>query len=191
MENNQIERYMLYLDNQLFATKDANKILTLSRDKTSTKEIIIRDVRVSKNFIELDISVSKGELQSIIDLLTEIGKLNEIINIKERTLKKEEAIEKGIDFFNNERYWLSHEVLEGVWKRTFNWEKELLNGLILIAAAFVHHQKNDDERCLSILERAMKKLINIDGKYHEINIDLIKSNIKKILNEKKIFRFTI
>lgn len=191
MENNQIERYMLYLDNQLFATKDANKILNLARDKTSTKEIIIRDVRVSKNFIELDISVSKVELQSIIDLLTEIGKLNEIINIKERTLKKEEAIEKGIDFFNNERYWLSHEVLEGVWKRTFNWEKELLNGLILIAAAFVHHQKNDDERCLSILERAMKKLINIDGKYHEINIDLIKSNIKKILNEKKIFRFTI
>jgi len=182
---------MLYLDNQRFATNDANKILTLARDRTSTKEIIIRDVRVSKKFIELDISVSKKELKSTIDLLIEIGKLKEIINIKDRTLRKEEAIEKGIDFFNNERYWLAHEVLEGVWKRTSDWEKELLNGLILIAAAFVHHQKNDDERCLSILERAMKKLINIDGKYHEINIDLIKSNINKILKEKKIFRFTI
>ena len=53
MENNQIERYMLYLNNQLFATKDANKILTLAREKTSSKEIIIRDVRVSNNFIEL------------------------------------------------------------------------------------------------------------------------------------------
>jgi predicted metal-dependent hydrolase len=86
---------------------------------------------------------------------------------------------------------LSHEVLEGVWKRSSGLEKDLLNGLILIAAALVHDQKNEKEICISILDRATRKLFGIHGKYYEIDMDLIKNNIKKILKEKKIFKFNL
>lgn len=191
MKNN-LERYMVYLNNQQFSPSDANFILSLARNKISTKEVIIRDVRISDNFIELDISIHKEEkVENIISLLTEIGKLDEIITIKERSLSKEEAINKGVELFNNERYWLSHEVLEGIWKRSSGSEKELLNGLILIAAAFVHFQKNEEDRCISIFGRAMTKLININGKYYQIDVDLIKNNLSRILNKKKIFKFSI
>lgn len=183
---------MVYLNNQRFSPSDANFILILARNKTSTKEVIIRDVRISDRFIELDISIHKEEnVDDILSLLTEIGKLNDIITIKERSLRKEEAIKKGIELFNDERYWLSHEVLEGIWKKSLGVEKELLNGLILIAAAYVHYQKNEEERCISIFGRAMSKLINIDGKYYEIDIDLIKNNLSRILNGEKIFKFSI
>jgi hypothetical protein len=178
---------MIYLNNQGFSSSDAYFILTEARNKTKTKEIVIRDVRVSKNFIELDISIKRENVQSVINLLNEIGGLNEIIKIKERSLKKEEALQKAIELFNNEKYWLSHEVLEGVWKRSSGLEKDLLNGLILIAAALVHDQKNEKEICISILDSATRKLCGIHGNYYEIDMDLIKNNIKKILIEMKIF----
>jgi hypothetical protein len=87
---------MIYLNNQGFSSSDAYFILTEARNKTKTKEIVIRDVRVSKNFIELDISIKRENVQSVINLLNEIGGLNEIIKIKERSLKKEEALQKAI-----------------------------------------------------------------------------------------------
>ena len=37
-------------------------------------------------------------------------------------------------------------------------EKELIQGLILVAAALVHYQKYENVVCLSVLGRALKKL---------------------------------
>ncbi|HEX5981346.1 MAG TPA: DUF309 domain-containing protein, partial [Nitrososphaeraceae archaeon] len=68
----------------------------------------------------------------------------------------------------------------------------LLNGLILICAAFVHFQKNENNICFSILERAMVKFLNLkDSNYYGINIDKIKIIIREILENKKILTFKI
>ena len=52
-------------------------------------------------------------------------------------------IDHAIFLFNIERFWKSHEVLEGIWKESLGIEKRILNGIILIDAAFVHYQKNE------------------------------------------------
>ena len=52
-----------------------------------------------------------------------------------------------------------HEVLEGLWKISTGGEKDLLNGIILVAAAMVHFQKNEIGIGISILKRAMVKLM--------------------------------
>ena len=41
-------------------------------------------------------------------------------------------------------------------------EKDLVQGIILVAAAFVHHQKFEDDICSSIFSRALEKLNNSD-----------------------------
>ncbi|MGE5706190.1 MAG: DUF309 domain-containing protein [Nitrososphaerales archaeon] len=185
-------RFMVYLNNQQFSSLDANFILKNARKSVGSYDIIVRDCRVSRFFIELDISIPKEEkIENIIDLLKEISSLKEFVEVKERVYKKKEAIERSIQLFNEEKYWWSHEVLEGIWKIASGSEKELLNGLILVSAAFVHDQKNEKEISLSILQRALIKLFSSSGTYYAINVDIIKEKIKNIIENKQISRFTI
>jgi len=186
-------RFMVYLNNQQFSSLDANFILKKARKSVGTYDIIVRDCRVSRFFIELDISISKEEkIENIIDSLKEISSLKEFVEVKERVFKKkEEVMERAIQLFNEEKYWWSHEVLEGIWKIASGSEKELLNGLILVAAAFVHDQKNEKEISLSILQRSLTKLSSSSGTYYAINVDIIKEKIKNIIENKQILRFTI
>ena len=187
-----MNRFMVYLNNQQFSPLDANFILKKARKSVGTYDIIVRDCRVSRFFIELDISISKEEkIENIIDLLKEISSLKEFVEVRERVYKKKEAIERSIQLFNAEKYWWSHEVLEGIWKIASGSEKELLNGLILVSAAFVHDQKNEKEISLSILQRALIKLFSSSGTYYAINVDIIKEKIKNIIENKQISRFTI
>ena len=72
------------------------------------------------------------------------------------------------------------------WKR-----KRLLNGIILVAAALVHYQKNENEICLSIFCRALEKIGNATGKYHKIDIDALRNKISNMIRTGIIETFTI
>jgi uncharacterized protein len=61
----------------------------------------------------------------------------------------------------------------------------------LVAAALVHYQKDQDKICLSVFERALKKLKKASGIYHNINIDNLKNNVKQICASEKIATFAI
>ena len=162
MNKHNLYRYMVYLDNPQFVPIDADLILKKSRELTNSLDIIIRDCRIASDFIELDLSIEKKEIiDKILNLLKKISSIKEIIEVKERHLSKEEAITRAIVFFNDEKYWWSHEALEMVWKEASGHEKQLLNGLILICAALVHFQKNENNICFSILERSMIKFLNV------------------------------
>lgn len=194
MSKHNLYRYMLYLDNPQFLPTDAELILKKSRELTNSLEfIIIRDCRIATMFIELDISLEKKEnIDKVSNLLKRISSTKEIIEVKERHLTKVEAINNAIELFNDEKYWWSHEALEMVWKESKGQEKQLLNGLILICAAYVHSQKNENTICFSILERSMVKFFNVkDSNYHGINIEKIKKIIIEIMENKKILKFKI
>ncbi len=55
----------------------------------------------------------------------------------------------------------------------------------------MHDEKDESEICLSILERARKKLEGTGGMYHGIDVDRIADLISKIINSGRIERFTI
>jgi uncharacterized protein len=186
-------RYMVYLNNAQFSPADANLILKKSRELTNSLDIIIRDCRIASDFIELDLSFGKKEnIDKVLNLLKNISLTKEIMEVKERHLNKSEAITNAIELFNDEKYWWSHEALEMVWKEASGDEKRLLNGLILICAAFVHFQKNENNICFSILERSMAKFLNVEtSNYYGINIDKIKILIRQILENKKILMLKI
>ena len=193
MTNDNKYRYMLYLENLKFLPEDADFILKKSREITHSIKITIRDCRIASRFIELDISLEKKDsIDQVLNLLNRISSTKEIIEVKERHLTKTESINKAIILFNDEKYWWSHESLEMVWKEAIGQEKLLLNGLILICAAYVHYQKNENNICFSILERSMAKFNNVkESTYHSININKIKDIITQILDNKKIICFRI
>ena len=180
---------MLHLKNSKYSPKDAKTILNNSRDLIYGMTAVIRDCRVSSKFIELDVSVHKNNLELLLDKLSSISQTDHSRLIIEEEIEKEQLVKDGISYFNNERFWECHEALEGAWKQSKGDEKELIQGLILIAAALVHYQKDEDDICLSVLSRALEKLCDKSGQYYEINVDSVKQKTIEMLDKKEIFTF--
>ncbi len=188
---NLMDRYMLHLINNQFVPKHASSLLRKARDLTKDMDVTIRDSRVSSRFLEFDVSVNKKDLHKLTKLLSSLGNLDHAKHVVEEEIEKEKAIEEGIFYFNNERFWECHEVLEGVWKKCYEGEKDLVQGLILVAAALVHFQKNERDICISILGRALQKLANSSGFYHKIDVDKLRETVIEIRNTGKITNFMI
>ena len=181
---------MLHLKNSKYSPKDAKTMLNNSRDLIYGMTAVIRDCRVSSKFIELDVSVHKNNLELLLDKLSSISQTDHSRLIIEEEIEKEQLVKDGISYFNNERFWECHEAFEGAWKQSKGDEKELIQGLILIAAALVHYQKDEDDICLSVLGRALEKLRDKSGQYCEINVDSVKQKTIEMLEKKEIFTFT-
>jgi hypothetical protein len=180
-----LERYLLYLKNPKYQPFDAQAVLLEARASLpKSGNIIIRDVRVAHRFIEFDMSVSEQKVldRIVLNALSTIAEFVSYEKIKEEDLSKEEAIDRARDLFNNERFWRCHEVLEKIWRQSKGEEKRLLNGVILVAAAFVHFQKGENETCMGILRRAHDRIKSGQDEYYRIKIDLLEENLRKIID---------
>ena len=192
MNDPKLHRYMAYLKNEGFGPKDARLLLSKARQIVEKYDILIRDVRVSNRFIEFDISLGNLEdLEKIRSIFSFIGQYIDGYKVVEKDLNIEESLILAKKFFNEEKYWITHELLEGVWKKAYGDEKDLLNGLILVAAALVHYQKNEKDIALSIMRRALKKLAAANEKYFGIDVVSIKSQVSEMVKSSIIENFRI
>ena len=186
-----VQRYMVHLQNTSHSAKEAAALLHRARELVEP-EVTVRDARVSKKYIEFDLSMPDSmDISGLTSKLKAIAPLASYEHIVEQHLSKDDAIKRATELFNDEKYWGAHEALEYVWKGSSGAEKSTLNGIILVAAAFVHHEKDESEICLSILQRARKKLDGTGGTYHGIDVDRIAHLIAKIISSGRIERFTI
>jgi len=184
-----MKRYIVHLQNQGFGAKNAKDLLLKARSLDD--DAVIRDTRVSSKHIEFDLSIASEKLESLLEKLSKIAPLASCTEIAEKVVEKEHAIDHAKLLFNNERYWECHEVLEGVWKRVSGNEKELLHGIILTCAAFVHSQKDEDDTCLSILKRSLATLQDAKGIYYGIDTDRFRQTVENILATRSIQYFKI
>lgn len=187
-----MRRYIIHLTNHDYTSGDANRLLGNARGLVSDLGVIVRDCRVAKRHLEFDTSIPQNmSIDEVIHKLTTISPLFGYELIIEKKLDKSQAIMKARELFNDEMYWGAHEVLEPIWKEAHSEEKAVLNGIILIAAAFVHDEKNESGTCIAILRRAMNKLIQANGLYLGFDLDEIKRRILQIIDSGRIERFTI
>jgi hypothetical protein len=91
-------------------------------------------------------------------------------------------LREGVDLFNQERFWEAHEVLEEIWHPAKGDDRDIIQGLILTAAALVHFQKNEKVVCISILGRAREKLGARDH-FKSVDIARLRVRIEKILKD--------
>lgn len=196
---------MVYLDNKnkSFYPIDSKNVLNRLRSAFSKfSDVEIRDLRVSSYFIEVDLSIYSlspplgDENQISTDLLPLFDSVSSVfywdyLTEPKSFVKKETALDNAIFLFNIERFWKSHEVLEGIWKESSGVEKRVLNGLILIDAAFVHYQKNELGIFISILKRSLEKLQESKGLFYNVNLDEIKNSLLDIISNDRLGTFKI
>jgi predicted metal-dependent hydrolase len=184
---------MIYINNKNKKYSPENYKYVLMHVRSLLKDfsdVLVRDVRISSYFIEMDVSIYNTKeifvSPKITEKLNSVGSLLLCDDLSEHKfcLTNDCIVDHAIYLFNLERFWKSHEVLEGIWKESKGSEKQILNGIILIDAAFVHYQKNEFDVFISILKRSIEKLRGNLGMFYNLNLNEIKESLNNIIEKK-------
>jgi len=144
--------------------------------------------------LEVDIfAPSRSDFQLFLAALEPLGDIEFVHDLNEEPQFKDEAAlySEARDLFNSERYWESHEVLEGIWRNLKGEEKAFVQGVILVCAAFVHHQKGEDSVGLGVLRRASKQLSFRGREFHGIDVNALEENVARMLSSESFTIFRI
>lgn len=107
-------------------------------------------LRIATGHVEIDIKTE--DLQAAVEAVEKaVGRVLEVVDIT-----FEEAggdVERYVQLFNQERFWEAHVALEGLWRST---RDTTLQGLIMLAAAYVKLQEGNLERFETLLKEAIE-----------------------------------
>ncbi len=148
------------------------------------------NLRVSHYAIEFDLFCDPEQPTG--PFLNSLAGLGRILTCRRLDLPSPSAsadrvVEEARTFFNEERYWEVHEVLEGLWKQSHDQEKQLLQGIILACAALVHAQKNEPAVIWSLLQDASRRLDQQPAQYYGWPVALFLKNIHDSLQDRKLY----
>lgn len=179
-------RYLVRLaNNKSYSPKDVKMMQEKIRELLGSQDKI-GNLRISSSAIEFDLFAEPPDLKRSKGLLeTTISTVVTLRSIDPRATSRQshETLGEGIGLFNQERFWEAHEALEEIWHPATGVDRDLIQGLILTAAAFVHYQKNENAVCLSILGRARDKLGVVDD-FNGLDIDRLKTGIQQVLKDR-------
>ena len=82
----------------------------------------------------------------------------------------EDGLARGIELFNQAKFFAAHEVLEDVWRGAAADDKKFFQGLTQVAVAFHHHSTGNRVGMLSVLRRAIGNLERHPAQNHPLNI---------------------
>jgi uncharacterized protein len=177
------------------SAKSDEGFLRTVRSLSSSVGASVRNPKwTSYEALEVDVFVnSKSDFDLFVSALEPLSKIEFIHDLNEPPVHKsrDEVLSEARGYFNSERFWEAHETLEGLWRVSSGDEKLLLQGLILICAAFVHHQKKEEDTAQSVLRRARRQLDWPHDRYNEIDLGEVRSRVDEILDKGRfrVFRF--
>lgn len=187
-------RYLLRVANKEgYSPRDvelvASKIRTILGSRESASHFRVATDALEFNMFARD----EQELDDRQRRLTQ--NLFKIVSVKHldtppKAVSKEEALAEGVRLFNEERFWECHEVLEQAWHVSKGIERDAIQSIILTAAAFVHHQKGEEEICLSIMKRARAKMA-LAKTYETVDLEGLEKNMDEILASARIRLFKL
>jgi uncharacterized protein len=68
------------------------------------------------------------------------------------------ALAEGVALFNEQRFWHAHEAWETLWLKATGDEKQFLQGLIQLAAAYHHVQRGTYRGGVRLFDAALRRL---------------------------------
>jgi len=181
-----IMRFLVRLSNtRKYAPSDRKQLSSLAYAAVRALGADVGNLRVSSSAVELDLLLdSQVNVDKVVRALEEpIGPKLTIrqLDVQNVPMESAEAIKLGFALFNEERYWESHEALEEAWRRSTGAEKEILQGIILLAAALVHLQKGENDVALSVMKRGYAKLAGHSGEHFRVDISALKETVGRML----------
>lgn len=174
-----------------------------------SRESSLRSVRAVGKFIGVDVrnpkwtsygglevdlfAPGRADLDTFLAAVEPLGHVEWVHDLSVAPSHKSlaEIFQEARAYFNSERYWECHEVLEEVWRQASGKEKSNLQGAILVCAAFVHHQKGEREVALGLLKRALRQLHFEASTYNGLDVASLKQDVERIVSSGKFEIFRI
>ena len=89
----------------------------------------------------------------------------------------------ALEEFNDGWYFESHETLEDLWMVTPLPEREMFQGIIQLAAAFVHLVRGDYPGILKLLDAAIDKLSRFEPERFGVDISALVADARRVREE--------
>jgi hypothetical protein len=147
------------------------------------------NLRVSPVAFEFDLFCSpEVDVRSFIEVFQTLGEVITCkrLDVPPGPVDPQQMVDEARQLFNEHRFWEVHEVLEGLWKELKGTEKNLVQGLILMAAALVHAQKDEDEVMRMMLADALKRLEGQPERYYGWDIEKFRKHFARVLAAKNL-----
>ncbi|MFP3191032.1 MAG: DUF309 domain-containing protein [Thermoproteota archaeon] len=168
-----------------YETKDRlNLFIKIKEDFSKFFRLV--DIRIASNHIEVDVICYDIKNLKVLEKFFKISCIRDL-----SVDTKVNPFFLARYFFNKERFWEVHEILEGVWRKKESDEKRILHGLILLAASYVHLQRGREQVAISVLQRAFDELKDYNERYEFFEINKIKDRMKDMLEKRKMIVFKI
>ena len=150
--------------------------------------------RTSYGALELDIFVpSSSDFALLLEVIAPVAMVEAYrdLNRIEPVPQGEALYSEAWVLFDAERYWECHELLEGVWRSSTGSERSFLQGVILVCAALVHHQKGEADVALGVLRRAAPQLDLGPASYHGMDVVAFRSAVRGSLESMSVAPFNL
>jgi len=166
---------------------------------SASRPLILPSVRSLAKSVGVDLRNPKWTSYGALEVdvfLSVVGPLATLefvhdLNVSPPHVTDSEAMAEARELFNGERCWEAHEVLEGLWRQKHGEEKRFIQGVILVCAAFVHHQKGQDDVAFGVLSRAAKQLTYPKPRYLGLDVATLEQNVLRVLTSRGFSNFHI
>ena len=95
----------------------------------------------------------------------------------------EEALELGIQLWNQQRFFEAHECLEAVWHASPEADQDLWQGVIQVAVAGVHIQRGNPVGALALLARAEERLAAYPAEHRGIDVEAARATCRDLTDQ--------
>ncbi len=167
-------RYLLIAENPGFSVSHREDLLRRLR-----LVLPVIAVRIASDHVEVDVKTDDLK-KAVAEVEKAVGRVLEVVDITFEDVGG--GVERYVDLFNRERFWEAHNALEGLWRKTRN---ATLQGLIMLAAAFVKLQEGRPDKFERMLKEALYLLKEDVGC---IKIKQLLEKAEKALLEKRPFK---
>jgi uncharacterized protein len=171
------------------------RLLTATRTVAKTLGVTPRNPKwTSYGALELDVfTPSRADFELFVSAVRPLAEVEftKDLNLVPPHKAEPRLFDEARQLFNDERYWECHEVLEGVWRTKQGLEKSLLQGIILVCAAFVHHQKGEEAVALGVLRRAIKQLDFDRREYGGFDVLELRRNVEEVIHSGEFTNFKV
>lgn len=96
---------------------------------------------------------------------------------------REEAFTLGVSLWNQRRYFEAHECLEIVWKASDGDQREFWQGIIQVAVAAVHLQRDNPDGGVALATRASKRLEGFPEVFLGVDVGMARRRCELIIRE--------
>jgi predicted metal-dependent hydrolase len=96
---------------------------------------------------------------------------------------KGDLFTRGVHLFNEQEYFECHEVLEGLWNRQVDPDKQFTQGLIQIAVGLYHLGRQNPVGAEKLLKRGLARVEPFAPVYAELDIKTFVWQVAEVLND--------